>query len=83
MAGDLKATQCEQGHQVAHMERISSGIEAAIESHGSLRQALCQGIQVSAVRIEPAPLQFFENRHWSSAVNGRAQFLGKTIVAQV
>ena len=59
----LKSAQRKERHQIADVETVGRGIEAAIESHSATCQPLRQFLEIGAVGQEPAPLQFVNNAH--------------------
>ena len=63
MPGELETSESQLPHEVADMERVSCGIESAIEREGPFGQALGERIKVGAVGIEAAPLQVFDQCH--------------------
>ena len=63
VAGELETFQRELAHEVADVERVAGGIEAAIERDGALGQALGKRIKIGAVGEESAPLEVFEEGH--------------------
>ena len=63
MTGELETSQAQKRHQIAHVQRISRGIKAAIQGHRSRGEPGRQGFQVGAIGVEAPPAQFVENVH--------------------
>ena len=63
VAGELEAAERELAHEVADVESVGGGIEAAIERDRTLGDALGQRIEIGAVGEEAAPAKVFDDRH--------------------
>ena len=66
VAGELKAAEGKERHQVTDVQRIGGRVEAAIKRDRSRGQALRERVGVGAVGVQAAPLEFIEERHCGS-----------------
>ena len=60
MARKLQVTHVDELHEVADMQRCSSGVEAAIIGDGLAVQCFCESIPVRGLGNQPAPFQFLK-----------------------
>jgi len=63
VTGHLEAAEAEQGDEVADVEGIGGGIEAAIEGDRAVGEAFAQCVEVGAIGQEAAPGQVREDVH--------------------
>jgi len=61
--GALESRERELAHEVADVQRVAGGIEAAIDRDGAFAQALGERVKVGAVGEESAPLEVFDQGH--------------------
>src|SRR4051812_4572971 len=54
----LKPAEREQRDQVAHVEGVGGGVEAAIKRGGTFGETLGQRVAVGAVGVQAAPFKF-------------------------
>src|SRR5690606_20886118 len=59
VAGELEATQHQLPHEVPDVKRVAGRVEAAIQRHRSLAQALGERVKVGAIGQQAAPLEVF------------------------
>ena len=62
MAEQLKTTERQQRHEIADVQTVGSGVEAAVKRRGR-GEALGQFRRVRAVGDEAAPVEFVQNAH--------------------
>ena len=66
MAEQLKAPQRQQRHEIADMQTVGRGIEAAVKrDRADCRDVLANCLFVGAIGDQPAPFQFVVNVHVS------------------
>ena len=63
VAQQLEASQSEQGNEIANVQAVGRGIEAAIEHDGAAAESLWQLDGISAIRQQPALLELIEDIH--------------------
>ena len=63
MAQQLKPAQRQQRHQVADVQAVGRGVEAAVERDRARADALGQFLRVGAIGQQAAPLEFFQDVH--------------------
>src|SRR6185436_9190670 len=63
MAGQLKAPQDQQGHQVAQVQTVGARIESTVKGNGPRAQAPGQLSGVRAILDQAAPEQFLIQIH--------------------
>ena len=62
MAEQLKPAQREQRHEIADVQAVGGGVEAAVKRRGR-GEALGQFRRVRAIGDEAAPVEFVQNVH--------------------
>ncbi len=77
VAVKLETPQREKGHQIADVQAVGRGVEAAIKSERTVGEAFGQRISVGAIGVKAAPLEFFQDRHGVAVVIGAGGELGK------
>ena len=80
MAGELEATQVQLRDEVPDVERVSGGIEAAIQRDRPVVEALGQRIQIGAVGDEAAPAEVFKQGHAEGKVTEAATRRARAIL---